>query len=123
MADPASHFLVLLRKVFPMKKGLWLAALALVGFSLSCASLLPIPQESDLAYASYSHRAPVQLKDLQMGRKLYVAHCAACHSLHLPNELAPSGWERIMEKMQVKAKIDDGTKDSILLYVTTMAGK
>ncbi len=106
-----------------MKKNSWLSALALAGFSLSCASLLPIPQESDLVYASYYHQAPVLLKDLQMGRKLYVAHCAGCHPLHLPHELPPVGWQKIMDRMQVNAKIDDGTRDTILLYLTTMAGK
>ena len=58
-----------------------------------------------------------------MGRKLYITHCAACHDLHRPNELAPSGWQDVMTRMQPKAKIDDPTRDSILLYLTTMAGK
>jgi hypothetical protein len=106
-----------------MKINVGLLGLTLVGLCVSCASLLPIPQEKDLAYASYSHQAPVQLKDLQMGRKFYVAHCAGCHPLHLPNELPPRGWERIMDRMQVNAKIDDSTRDTILLYLTTMAGK
>lgn len=98
-------------------------AVFLAALSFSCASLLPIPQESDLAYASYNRQKPIQLQDLQMGRKLYMTHCAACHALHMPNELSPSGWEDMMTRMQPKAKIDDPTRDNILLYLTVMSGK
>ena len=105
-----------------MKTALRLLTILLAGFlSTSCATL-PEPLMEDVARAG--EKWPnIQLKDLQFGRKLYVAHCNGCHPLHLPKELSVPEWEKIMVKMQRKAKIDDGTKNSIMKYLTTYAAE
>lgn len=50
-----------------------------------------------------------------------VENCAACHALHLPSEYSTERWDKIMEKMQKKAKIDDRSRDSILMYIAAFS--
>jgi hypothetical protein len=103
-----------------MRTVLRYSSLLLAGFlSFSCATL-PMPLQEDLpkAEARWPH---IQLKDLQFGRELYVAHCNGCHPLHLPKELTVPEWEQVMVKMQRKAKINDEVKEVIMKYVTTYA--
>ncbi len=95
-------------------------AAAFMTLPFACATLLPEPTAQDGA-RSNAIWPGVQLSDLQRGRKLYLENCASCHRLHLPSELETAQWERIMVKMQRKAKIDDLKKDSIMKYLLTFA--
>ena len=83
------------------------------------SALLPIA----CATTNFSSYSGARLADLQLGKKYYVANCAACHNLHDASEFSPSDWKKIMVKMQKKAKIDDSTKDSIMDYLTTATTK
>lgn len=96
------------------------ALLALLALPFGCATLLPEPMAQD-AVRSNALWPGIQLSDLQRGRKLYIHNCASCHELHLPSERESAQWERIMVKMQKKAKIDDATKDNIMQYLLTFA--
>lgn len=104
-----------------MKRKLQIAVVAAVlALPFGCATLLPEPTAQD-AVRSNAMWPGVKLEDLREGRKLYAENCAACHNLHIPSELESAQWERIMVKMQIKAKINDGTKDTIMKYLLTFA--
>lgn len=85
---------------------------------LACATVLPMPNDEMVSQAD-TQWPGTSLSDLQMGRTQYSEHCAACHYLHLPSEFSPDKWDEIMMRMQLKAKIDDPLKDSILRYLKT----
>ena len=87
--------------------------------ALSCASL-PQPRTEDLN-RTQALWPGLKLEDLVKGRELYVVHCSGCHSLRIPSQYSEARWQEIMERMQVKAKIDDGTKESLLKYLLTYA--
>ena len=95
-------------------------SLLLLGLPWACAGLLPEPRVEDLARSNTSYPG-LQLLDLRQGRALYMKNCAGCHALHAPSQLDSFQWERIMSKMQLKAKINDSTKDSIMKYLLTFA--
>ena len=100
-----------------MKNKLQTAALlAVLALPFGCATLLPEPTAQDVPSATRLWPG-VKLADLQMGKSLYVAHCAECHSLHAPGELTDEKWPKVMEKMGHKAKIDEKTQDTILAYL------
>lgn len=92
----------------------------LLGMPSGCAGLLPEPRVEDLVRSNPTYPG-LQLSDLRQGRALYMKYCAGCHALHAPSERDSLQWERSMSKMQLKAKIDDGTKDSIMKYLQTFA--
>src|SRR6185295_3950795 len=87
--------------------------------SFSCATL-PQPLMEDAARASVQWPG-LKLEDLQNGRKLYVGNCGACHALYLPSEYGNDRWDKIMMKMQFKAKIDDKAASTILTYLKTFS--
>ena len=95
-----------------------LGLMALGFLPLGCATTggVPVPDSTTVSRAD-SQWPGTTLADLQQGRTAYVQNCAACHNLHDASDLSPSGWRRVMVKMQKKAKIDDVTKDSILRYL------
>jgi hypothetical protein len=78
--------------------------------------LLPTPTEQDTERLSKVSKT-VSLKDLMKGKEFYANTCQRCHQIHAPSEFTDSGWEKILSKMQVKAKINDGTKESIFQYL------
>ena len=93
-----------------------LLALGIVVSPIACATALPIPTEENASWAA--HEWPgTTLNSLQTGRRCYANTCAACHNLHLPSEFPPEHWEKILERMQPKAHIDDAKKDLILRYL------
>ncbi len=96
----------------------WLFIFGLLALPFACATLLPVPTEESASWASQQWPGTT-LADLQSGRSSYEATCASCHDLHLPSEFTPEKWERIMVKMQVKARINDGQKNLILRYLLT----
>lgn len=102
------------------RRNLLTLALLIPLLPLACASLLPEPRLEDVARVQGTW-PQLQLSDLRDGRKLYVTHCSGCHSLHPPGELTGREWEKVMVKMQVKARIEDGTRDRIMKYLLTYA--
>jgi len=94
--------------------------LVLLALPWACAGLLPEPRAEDLVRSNPTYPG-LQLLDLRQGRSLYMRNCAGCHALHAPSQLDRLQWERTMAKMQLKAKIDDGTRDNIMKYLLTYA--
>lgn len=87
---------------------------------LACATGIPNPTQETAVRASRLWPG-ADLASLKTGRDHYIQNCGACHALHLPNELTPAQWDRIMVRMQVKARIDDNMSESILHYVKSFA--
>jgi hypothetical protein len=93
----------------------------LVGLALlnGCASL-PHAEPRDVEVAR--QRWPeVSLAQLEEGRDTYVRRCAGCHSLVLPQKLAPDAWPKAVAKMGERAKIDEAERQQILRFVMTLA--
>ncbi len=86
----------------------------------ACAPLLPYPTRDGLLRIQ-ALQPSLTLKDLEIGRRLYAANCASCHRLHLPSELTPMAWEKIVPRMQEKAKLDDAIGDSIMDYLIALS--
>ena len=76
---------------------------------LCCSQQLYIPNSGDSS----------QQKQLLEGRKYYIKHCGGCHNLHLPQEYKAEQWNKILFKMQPRAKISDQEKDLILKYLAS----
>lgn len=83
---------------------------------IGCTTTLPLPTEESVSEAAQQWPGTT-LASLQQGRHCYADTCAACHNLHLPSEFPPERWEKIVERMQVKAHINDAKKDLILHYL------
>lgn len=56
--------------------------------------------------------------EMETGKKLMEGRCTKCHKLHEPTEFSAEKWNRILDKMQPKAKITDNERASIYAYVT-----
>lgn len=78
-----------------------------------CRVQLYVPTEANTA------KNNVTLVNLQEGRKLYINKCSSCHNLHAPGKYSPEGWQKVLKKMQPKAKITDSQKDLIFGYLTS----
>jgi hypothetical protein len=96
----------------------------LLGLTLTwaCAPLLPYPTGEGLLRVQ-AEQPSLTLEDLEKGRRLYAATCASCHTLHLPSDLTAKAWRKVILRMQVKAKIDDTRRDTILSYLLAMDTK
>jgi mono/diheme cytochrome c family protein len=67
----------------------------------ACSAALYLPTNIDADRSGYS------FESLLKGRKLYVAHCGACHNLYLPEHFSQQHWKKELPEMQRKAKISD----------------
>jgi len=65
-----------------------------------------------------AEKSGTTLDNLMIGRNLYIEHCSSCHNLRLPQKYTATMWKENINKMQVKAKIDDEQKEIILKYLT-----
>jgi hypothetical protein len=82
----------------------------------ACASGLAQPQAGDALRAA--ERWPgVTLEQLAEGRSLYVARCAGCHNLHLPERYTPEKWLDLVPAMAVKARLSPGEVETIERYL------
>ena len=85
-------------------------AFAMIGFLAACSPAPPVATAAD------AQRANVQLADLAQGRKLLVGKCTACHKAPLPSD----PWERYMDEMAEKSKLDVPQRHLIEQYLTVM---
>jgi len=67
----------------------------------SCGSGLYVPTLKD------STRQNVSLEKLNNGRNLYVKSCGSCHNLYLPSRYTKREWNKIVDEMKVRSKIDN----------------
>jgi len=75
----------------------------------SCSTQLYLPASTDAT----------EQQQLLLGRNIYIAHCGSCHNLHLPKEYDATAWQKQLDEMQVKAKINDEEKTLIFHYLTS----
>ncbi len=99
------------------------ASLSLDGRSPSAnaasSPFLPIPDEE--AAKNPSNREHASLDDLKAGRDLILQRCIRCHGLHSPDEFSREGWEKIMNRMQIKAGLDETMRNSVLGYLSVFS--
>ena len=89
--------------------------LVLVIIICSCTSALYIPLQSDVCDSTYN------IKDLQVGREIYINSCGDCHNLYLPEKRSVEKWNLIFPKMQKKAKLNDYDMGLIKIYILSRA--
>jgi mono/diheme cytochrome c family protein len=77
-----------------------------------CSAALLVPTAAD------AQKTGTPLNTLVQGREMYIGHCGSCHNLYLPEKLTASEWNREVNLMQRKAKINDDQKEVILKYLT-----
>lgn len=99
-------------------------AFALLGLVLACApkvkvtAMQPDPVQVPPTVASPETVAPLS-EDLAAGKSLYENRCNKCHGLAAPNEYTVEQWVPILQRMQIKAKIDDAQRESIYRYIVS----
>jgi hypothetical protein len=84
---------------------------------IGCVVSMDMPTEND---AILYH---TNLDTLKAGRKLYVKKCSSCHNLYLPSKYNSLEWQKNLEKMQKRAKIDSTQKELINNYLITACKK
>lgn len=68
--------------------------------------------------ANDAEKAGTSLDTLMAGRNLYIDRCSGCHNLYLPGRFTATKWQKNVNEMQKKAKINDDQKTVILKYLT-----
>lgn len=92
--------------------------IAIASFA-SCAGSIPNPTEADAEWASHAWTGTT-VHNLMTGRKLYVEKCGGCHSLSAPAQYSVQEWERIMEKMKIRAAVSEEEKNLMMRYLVTI---
>jgi mono/diheme cytochrome c family protein len=59
-------------------------------------------------------------QDLAAGKKLYTGKCARCHKFYDPTAYDDTKWNKWMQKMKLKAKLNDAQFQQLTNYVTTL---
>lgn len=54
---------------------------------------------------------------LSKGEELYYEKCGGCHRLYSPNEITNEKWDKIMEEMTKRSKLEDDEKRMIIQYL------
>ena len=62
-------------------------------------------------------------KEMERGRKLYVAKCARCHKFYDPAKYTDAEWRSWMNKMSEKAKLKPDQKELLTRYLETFRGQ
>lgn len=83
-------------------------------FLSQCSTTSYLPTEAD------AQRAGTSLDALLASRVLYTEKCSKCHSLPQPEKYTSKAqWEKAINKMQSRAKINDEQKQTIMVYLTS----
>jgi hypothetical protein len=98
---------------------LTLLGLPVVGLLAGCAAFVPEPDPSDAG------RDAEVLRDLRVGRELYVEKCAGCHRLYDVDAYADDEWRTHVQEMvgENKVRLTKADHASLLRYLTTLNGK
>jgi mono/diheme cytochrome c family protein len=83
--------------------------LAICCLIFSCGEALYVPMSLD---------ADEQSK-LVAGRKLYIEKCSNCHNLYLPQNFSDEKWNRKLDTMQIRAKINVTQRELIYHYIVS----
>lgn len=88
-------------------------------FLSCCTTQLPSIEKQHITFAQDKWKDVDEIK-LQKGRTLFVSRCSSCHSLPLPSSQKETEWEKILDHMKHRAKIDKMEIDLILKYIFTI---
>jgi mono/diheme cytochrome c family protein len=58
--------------------------------------------------------------DIVAGKKLYTGKCARCHKFYDPTAYDATKWNKWMQKMKLKAKLNDVQYQQLTNYVATL---
>ncbi len=61
--------------------------------------------------------------DTLEGKSVFIARCARCHDLPLPDQYTASEWEGILSTMMTRARLNNEQKIHIAAYLKTHAAK
>lgn len=61
--------------------------------------------------------------DAQKAKKLYVAKCAGCHTLHKPSAYTRGEWKVWMDRMKKDVRLDPEQENAIRRYLSENAKK
>jgi hypothetical protein len=54
------------------------------------------------------------------GKKIYTGKCARCHRLYDPAKYDDQAWDAWMQKMKLKAKLNDNQSRQLSEYIATL---
>jgi hypothetical protein len=93
-------------------------AAALVILIGSCSpALAPLsPQQAEWAAEKWPEMTVEQLDN---ARTMYVMRCSGCHSLYQPAKYSLEKWDRILDTMAPKAKLDGTEREMVRRYIVT----
>ncbi len=57
------------------------------------------------------------------GKKLYTGKCSRCHKLYDPTKYDNAAWEKWMQKMKSKAKLNDQQYQQLSEYLESLREK
>ena len=83
---------------------------------LILTSLFPISPR--LIAKNYSTRK-VDIQEEISGKQLYQSKCTKCHKLIEPKKFKQEKWEKMIKKMQKRAKINDVEREKIYSYIVS----
>jgi mono/diheme cytochrome c family protein len=93
-------------------KSLQFFASLLILVGTACAPAIYTPSPSTVKDPT------VKMEDLLAGRALYMDKCSSCHSLKQPKKFNAAEWNKILDKMAPKAKINDEQRKLVYQFVT-----
>lgn len=70
-----------------------------------------------LPTGSLSATPPVAIDYVGLGKEVYVNKCGRCHALKTTSDYTKQAWMPIIDKMAVKANLDEKEKGYVLSYV------
>jgi mono/diheme cytochrome c family protein len=74
-----------------------------------------------LAGAAEPPTVPVlSAREQAAGKRLYATKCAACHKLHEPSRYDDERWNYWMDKMRLKARLDDNQYAALANYLRAL---
>jgi cytochrome c5 len=62
---------------------------------------------------------PAFLAELQQGHDLFQKNCGKCHKLPEPAKHSKDGWEKILVKMALKAKLNNKQSYLVFKYIVS----
>ena len=93
-----------------------------VSMIISCAKK-NTPSTTASNEPSIVSKNAINESDIAAGHQLYDQNCNKCHRLFLPDEFKEKRWDRILDEMAPKARLNDAEKQKVLAYVKANAKK
>lgn len=112
-----------------MKKLQYLILLPLTFYLASCGVSKNVISLTDVELAKVQANNPDidddQLKEISLGKTVYIQNCQTCHALKDPLSRNKEGWNKIVPIMvnkvnEVKTRIDAKGQSQLLAYLTNV---